>query len=270
MNFSDTLNKKIQKRSQQDELRRKEYVSLYDILRSAKQQFDDATDVELSSTLAEHLSENPSLRFFRFNEGSITDVDSINFAIALDHDRKKSGSMTFAEAAGPHLITPASVLKGIRNTRPLSDESLRMHGFLREEIAPRLDFELLAVIEDVIDYKKEYYLLLAKSASQSRPPSLSGEIYAIKREELLTAALGIICQNQKSGKKTIVPSVTDLLDELEKQANIFWPHIKNLPMSRSEAAKILGSAMNLFEKETQDIESLREEKKRKRKALKNN
>lgn len=158
-----------------------------------------------------------------------------------------------------------SQLLRIYNEDISNDEPLSTHGFLRHAIAPILDFELLDSIEDEPDYKEKYFELLAVQ-KHSTPPPLRGESYAIKREELLIAALAVISQNQRDANKKVIPTVTELLNQIEKHTSAFWPHSKQLPMSRENASKELGFALHLLEQPNQNIEFLREAKKAKRKS----
>lgn len=109
---------------------------------------------------------------------------------------------------------------------------------------------------------------VASSAKALDSPPLRGESYAIKREELLITALAVISQNQRDANKKVVPTVTELLNQIEKHASAFWPHSKQLPMSRENASKELGFALHLLEQPNQNIEFLREAKKQKEKVHK--
>jgi len=261
MDFSEILGKKVQQQIQRNKPGPKDCVSLYNILRSAKHHYTLATYADLSSALLTLLSGKFDIKFFIINKDTIVDTEMINFGQCLELDYKK-GKLTSPELANYVAITPTLLLSGINES--LSNESLHTHGFLRNEIAPLLDFELMNVAEDKTNDKEKYSQRLAEREIQN-PPPLKGENYAIKREELLIAALAIIGQNQKDGKKIIVPTITDLLDEIEKQAKKFWPSTETLPMSRKEAAEQLGFALNLFARQIQDLESLRAIKKQKRK-----
>ncbi|KUR08630.1 hypothetical protein [Enterobacter roggenkampii] len=266
MNFSDMLAVAAKKR--------KKYpgpddcVSLYHILRSAKHCYPHSPYADIASSLIKLLTDQHDLRFFVLGKESITDVELLNHAKActLSYQRDKQEKLTFEEAVNSRsAIHFSQFLSGITESS-LSKESLHTHGFLRNEIAPLLEFELLDTYGDEPDYKEKYFALLAERENKPYPP-LKGENYAIKREELLIAVLALIQQNQKSGQKTVVPTVTDLIDTLDKHAINFWPSTGSLPMSRYEAVEQLGFALNLFGRPSQDLESLRAAKKRKRKNI---
>ena len=185
-------------------------VSLYHILRSAKHCYPHSPYADIASSLVKLLTDQHDLRFFVLGKESITDVELLNHAKActLSYQRDKQEKLTFEEVVNSRTaIHFSQFLSGITESS-LSKESLHTHGFLRKELAPLLEFELLDTYEDEPDYKEKYFALLTERENKPSPP-LKGENYAIKREELLIAVLALIQQNQKSSQKTVVPTVTD-------------------------------------------------------------
>jgi len=244
------------------ELTVKDWISLYDLLRSAKAQYPEAMYEDLASALLTTLSVEHHPKLYSLDENKLYDVAVDHFVYGLFRDAlKKENTPPEESANGPKTL---SQLLRINDEDIRNDESLRTHGFLRDAIVPILDFELLNSIEDAPDYKAKYFELLAAQRHWTTPP-LSGENYAIKREELLIAALAVISQNKRDANKKVVPTINDLLNLIEDHASAFWPPSKQLPMSRENAAKELGFALNLLEQPSQNIEILREAKKEKRK-----
>lgn len=263
MGFKDKVEEQEKRRkARHPELTVREWISLYDLLRSARAQYPDTMYEDLASVLLTILSVENHPGLYRLDGKKLWDVAGDHFAWDLLSVSMK-GKMSPEELAKrPKTL---SQLLRIYNEDISNDETLRTHGFLRDAIAPILDFEFLERIEDEPDYKEKYFELLAVQ-KHSTPPPLRGESYAIKREELLIAALAVISQNQRDANKKVIPTVTELLNQIEKHAIAFWPHSKQLPMSRENASKELGFALHLLEQPNQDIESLREAKKAKRKS----
>lgn len=243
------------------ELTVKDWISLYDLLRSARAQLPNSRYERLASVLLTTLSVEHPTELYRLDENKLNAVADDHFSWDLLSAPMK-GKMSPEELAKRPKTLPQ--LLCISDEDISNDESLRTHGFLRDAIAPILDIELLDSIEDEPDYKEKYFELLA-AQKHSTPPPLRGESYAIKREELLIAALAVISQNQRNANKKVVPTVTELLNQIENHASTFWPPSKQLPMSRESAAKELGFALNLLEQPDHNIEFLRETKKAKRK-----
>lgn len=263
MSFSKLLDKKVQLRTQSSEPGAKDCISLYELLRAAKSQHPHATYSDIASTFIKLLSNQSRLRFFILKKDKIIDVSQINFQRGLEYESKK-GTLKFEDMGRYHSITPNGILIGVDDS--LSKESLRTHGFLRTQIAPLIDFTLPDVMEDEPDWKSKYEQLEAKQNARTIPP-LSGEIYAIKREEVLMAALAILQQRQKSHNKVVIPTITELLNTLEEKAALFWPITEKLPLARKNASELIGLALNLLDRPNPDIECLREEKKLKRKSI---
>lgn len=263
MSFSKLLDKKVQLRTQSNAPGAKDCISLYELLRSAKNQYPHATYADIASTFIKLLSNQSSLRFCILKQDKIIDVSQINFQRGLEYESKK-GTLKFEDMGRYRPITLTRILAGIDDS--LSGESLRTHGFLRTQIAPLIDFTLSDVAEDEPDWKMKYEQLEAKQKAQTTPP-LSGEIYAIKREEVLIAALAIIQHTQKSYNKAVIPPITKLLDLMESEAAKFWPKTKRLPISRTQASELIGFALNLLDRPNSDIECLRNEKKLRRKRI---
>ena len=263
MSFKDKVEeKKMRRMARPPELTVKDWISLYDLLRSAKAQDSEAMYEDFASVLLTTLSVEHHPELYRLDGNKLNAVADDHFAWDLLSAPMK-GKMSPEELAKrPKTL---SQLLCIYDEDISNNESLRTHGFLRDAIAPILDFELLDSIEDEPDYKEKYFELLA-AQKHSTPPPLRGESYAIKREELLITALAVISQNQRDANKKVVPTVTELLNQIEKHASAFWPHSKQLPMSRENASKELGFALHLLEQPNQNIESLREAKKAKRKS----
>ena len=263
MSFKDKVEEKKKRRmARPPELTVKDWISLYDLLRSAKAQDPEAMYEDFASVLLTTLSVEHHPELYRLDGNKLNAVADDHFAWDLLSAPMK-GKMSPEELAKrPKTL---SQLLCIYDEDISNDESLRTHGFLRDAIAPILDFELLDSIEDEPDYKEKYFELLA-AQKHSAPPPLRGESYAIKREELLITALAVISQNQRDANKKVVPTVTELLNQIEKHASAFWPHSKQLPMSRENASKELGFALHLLEQPNQNIEFLREAKKAKRKS----
>lgn len=263
MGFKEKVEEKEHRRKiRPPELTVKDWISLHDLLRSARAQYPDAMYEDLASVLLTTLSDEHHPELYRLGGNKLYDVAGDHFAYGLLSDALKKGKMSPKESANsPKTL---SQLLRIYDEDISNDESLRTHGFLRDAITPLLDFVLLDSIEDEPDYKEKYFELLAADKHRSLPP-LSGENYAIKREELLIAALAVISQNQKDAGKKVVPTINDLLNQIEDYSSAFWPASKQLPMSRENAAKELGFTLNLLEQPNQDIEILREAKKAKRK-----
>ncbi|WP_447510432.1 hypothetical protein [Citrobacter gillenii] len=263
MSFKDKVEEKKKRRmARPPELTVKDWISLYDLLRSAKAQDPEAMYEDLASVLLTTLSVEHHPELYRLDGNKLNAVADDHFAWDLLSAPMK-GKMSPEELAKrPKTL---SQLLRIYNEDISNDEPLSTYGFLRHAIAPILDFELLDSIEDEPDYKEKYFELLA-AQKHSTPPPLRGESYAIKREELLITALAVISQNQRNANKKVVPTVTELLNQIEKHASAFWPHSKQLPMSRENASKELGFALHLLEQPNQNIEFLREAKKAKRKS----
>ncbi|EAB9906746.1 hypothetical protein JHQ11_001367 [Salmonella enterica subsp. enterica serovar Javiana] len=263
MSFKDKVEeKKMRRMAHPPELTVKDWISLYDLLRSAKAQDSEAMYEDFASVLLTTLSVEHHPELYRQDGNKLNAVADDHFAWDLLSAPMK-GKMSPEELA--KRLKTLSQLLCIYDEDISNDESLRTHGFLRDAIAPILDFELLDSIEDEPDYKEKYFELLA-AQKHSTPPPLRGESYAIKREELLITALAVISQNQRDANKKVVPTVTELLNQIEKHASAFWPHSKQLPMSRENASKELGFALHLLEQPNQNIEFLREAKKAKRKS----
>jgi len=261
MSFKDKVEELERRRkARSPELTVKDWISLYDLLRSARAQLPNSRYEHLASVLLTTLSVEHHPELYRLDGNKLNAVADDHFAWDLLSSPMK-GKMSPEELA--KRPKTHSQLLCIYDEDISSDESLRTHGFLRDAIAPILDFELLDSIEDEPDYKAKYFELLATQKLWT-PPPLSGENYAIKREELLIAALAVIAQNQRDANKKVVPTVTELLNQIEKHASAFWSASKQLPMSRDKAAKELGIALHLFEKSSQDIESHRRTKKDRR------
>ncbi|WMY73803.1 hypothetical protein RHD99_20550 [Buttiauxella selenatireducens] len=242
------------------ELTVKDWISLYDLLLSARAQHPNSRYEVLASGLLATLSVEHPTELYRLDGNKLNAVADDHFSWDLLSVPMK-GKMSPEELAKrPKTL---SQLLCIYDEDISNDESLRTHGFLRDAIAPILDFEFLDSIEDEPDYKEKYFELLA-AQKLSTPPPLRGESYAIKREELLIAALAVISQNQKDANKKVVPTVTELLNQIENHASAFWPPSEQLPMSREKASKELGFALHLFEQPNQNIESHRAAKKAKR------
>ena len=232
MSFKDKVEeKKMRRMARPPELTVKDWISLYDLLRSAKAQDSEAMYEDFASVLLTTLSVEHHPELYRLDGNKLNAVADDHFAWDLLSAPMK-GKMSPEELAKrPKTL---SQLLCIYDEDISNDESLRTHGFLRDAIAPILDFELLDSIEDEPDYKEKYFELLA-AQKHSTPPPLRGESYAIKREELLITALAVISQNQRDANKKVVPTVTELLNQIEKHASAFWPHSKQLPMSRENA-----------------------------------
>lgn len=263
MSFSKLLDKKVQSRTQSNEPGVKDCISLYELLRSAKNQHPHAPYSDIASTFIKLLSNQSSLRFFILKQDKIIDVSQINFQRGLEYESKK-GNLKFEDMGRYHPITLTSILAGVDDS--LTKESLHTHGFLRTQVAPLIDFHLPDVVEDEPDWKTKYEQLEAKQNARIQP-SPSGEIYAIKREEVLMATLAILQQRQKSHNKVVIPTITELLNTLEEKAALFWPITEKLPLARKNASELIGLALNLLDRPNPDIECLREEKKLKRKSI---
>lgn len=261
MSFKDKVEKLEEHlKARSPELTVKDWISLYDLLRSARAQLPNSRYERLASVLLTTLSVEHPTELYRL------DGNKLN-AVADDHFSWDQLSVPMKGKMSPEELAkrPKTLTQLLRiyDEDISNDESLRTHGFLRGAIAPILDIELLDSIEDEPDYKEKYFELLA-AQKHSTPPPLRGESYAIKREELLIAALAVIAQNQRDANKKVVPTVTELLNQIENHASAFWSASKQLPMSRDKAAKELGIALHLFEQPNQNIESHRAAKKAKR------
>ena len=166
----------------------------------------------------------------------------------------------------PKAITFQSVLNTVVRDNNLENKQLETFGFKRTEISEAFEFEFQSDIEELPDYKAMYFALQAKMDSLQPPPS-SGEIYAIKREEILIVVIAYLHQHQKNNKNLKALTVTELLDMLEQNTSTFWTEDERLPMSRKSAADLIGFAMHLLDRPVQEQNLIKHriEKKQKRK-----
>lgn len=261
MSFKDKVEELEERRkARSPELTVKDWISLYDLLRSARAQLPNSRYEHLASVLLTTLSVEHPTELYRLDGNKLNAVADDHFSWdQLSVPRK--GKMSPEELAKRPKTLPQ--LLCINDEDISNDESLRTHGFLRDAIAPILDFEFLDSIEDEPDYKEKYFELLA-AQKHCTPPPLRGENYALLREEVLIAALAVIHKNQIDGNKKVVPTVTELLNQIDKHASAFWSASEQLPMSRDKASKELGFALNLYKQPNWDIESQRPTKKAKR------
>lgn len=258
------LNKAIKQRMNESRLQLSLFINLKDIyvhLQNGSPQASTIDILDVFCSAYEHLAIKPVL--YQLSGGHLRKVDV--------YARVMPSKLSAFEEIGKYIpVTLSRLIAEVKND-PLTHQSAKEYGFIRDEINQALSMDFPEIPSELHDYEVENLGLKKQIAElqdviRQMEPSPHAERHATKKVDILSALLSLLYRPDfyvdiedmqrkiKSGVPVLdlirnaLPSQTRLAELLDEKSPLFWPKTGKPPLALRTVESHISKAINRIKK----------------------